>query len=641
MIAWLKEHCFSHLEKEKQKNNLLLFVIAVTYSLADCNVLLNHPFVSPAHLIFFAVSMLIFITGYVLNRIEALVYKFKYIMMTLLLLHAMSQVVLFNELPAVYQVLYFYLAITLIYLNGGLTLYVGVVSLLFTLSAGILFKDGYFPYLDRQTLNIPLGILAETTVVLWASTKIGTSFSRIMETKERLGRLLQDNETQLRIIEKQNKTLKTYIFQVEALAREEERIRALEENRRLIEELASTFLLDDRSEVGQSGKDAAIRFQQRLEPYIKRLMRSENDTLRFSLNRIQEQIAEFEEATGTKVEWRIEGEQSELSMERGAILQRAVSDFLIQATMYRHATLLEIVITFQPDHLLVTMTDNGDESDDVNRESALSPLVDKVKEIRGELEWKTFRGKGSVLTIKLPNDTRGERKISVIVADPDPFIRESIGLILGKENDIEVVSTLNSGREVLDCCERLNPDVVLMELELPDLNGIETAKQLKSKDPNAKVIILTRLHEIGSVAEAIEAGVDAYLLKSTNPQGLGASIRYMMDGGTLLSRQTTALLANQAMRNHQLETIEKKYISQAITQEYGLKEKEVEILGLLAQGSKYKQIANALFLSEGTVRNYLSVIYAKLNVEDRYEAVDKAVRLGIVSTNEQAGYDEV
>jgi len=641
MFLWVKERCFSHLEKESQKNNLLLFVVLVTYGLAEFNVLLNHAFLDGKHLAFLAASGTIFAAGCVLNRVAALRSRFKYIMMTLLSVHAMGQIVLFHELPAVYQVLYFTLALTLIYLNGTLTVYVGAIAFLFTLTIGWM-PGAYVPYLEPRTLNIPLGILAETAVVLWAATKIGTRFASILETKERLGRLLAENETQLRIIEKQNRTLETYAFQVEALAREEERSKSFEERRALLKELQSELFADmqeggEREDESWKPKDEiAAKLQRTIERYMARFPQSEADVTPFKIGRLEEQIREFGETAGVPVDWNIEGRPKEMTAAQGSIFMRAAQDFLIHSTMYRHATLIEAVLSFQTEQIVLTMTDNGDGAMNENGKEIFAHLSERAIEAEGHVEVQSFRGKGAVLSVRLPHAIRKKRKISVVVADPDPFIRESIGLFLGKEEDIELSASFSRGEEVVDYCERQAPDVVVTELDLPDRSGIDATRQLKAKSASIKVVILTHRHEVGSVAEAVESGADAYLLKSADPRGLAASIRYMMVGGTLLSRQTTTLLASQALHHHKLQHIEKRYMSQTVAQEYGLKDRELEILELLAKGKKYKEIAMALYLTEGTVRNYLSAIYAKLNVEDRNQAVEKAIRLGIAAPREAA-----
>jgi len=635
MLTWMKERCFSHLEKESQKNNLLLFVIFTTYSFAECNVLLNHAFLSPPHLVFLTMSALILGTGLLLNRIRSLISPFKYIIMTLLLLHAICQIILFKDLPAVYQVLYFNLALTLIYLDGRLTLYVGLSSLLFTLAAGFLYHNAYFPYLGLETLNIPLGILAETTIVLWAATKIGTSFSLILETKEKLGRLLKENETQLRIIEKQNKTLETYAFQAGSLASKEERLRSETEVRKLLAELASDLLADIRT---ASLDDVERRVQGTLCFYTNRLSTSTTWVEPFDLDSLKEQVTGYEATTGIRSAWTVEGDPRDIAASLGAILIRAVQDFYIYAAMYRGATTLETVVSFRSEHIALTLADDGDAVDDRGWKEAVGHLSEKVKEAHGSVELASYPGKGTVLTVKLPYEAHADRKITVAIVDPDPFIREVIELILGKETDIDVIASLANGDEAIQFCKERAPDFVVMDIELPHSNGIEVARWIKANGKHTKVVILTYRHEVGCVAEAIAAGADAYLLKSTGSRGLATSIRHLREGGTLLSRQTTDLLVNQALRNDQLETIERRYISQAVTREYGLKEKEVEILELLAQGRKYKEIASALYLTEGTVRNYLSGIYAKLNVEDRAQAAEKAIRLGIVQGNNyQAG----
>lgn len=638
LLNWIKNHCFRHLEREKHRNHLLLFVVGLTYALAEANVLINHEPLSREHLIFFGASASIFSLGLVLNRIERLEGAFKYIMMTLLLLHAMNQAVLFRELPAVYQVFYFNLALTLIYLNGRLTLYVGAISLLFTAVAGAAFHRTGFHYLEPSTINIPIGILAETTLVLWASSKIGTSYAIIVETKDRLARLLRENETQLRIIERQNKVLETYARQVETLAKREERGRIGASLRQELKQLARAAR-EKQGEPGQESlENAAVRIWKDIDDVVERLAGVEEgfvsqDGLEAEL---RERAVGFQETTGMEVAVRAEGEPYALPRSHNVTLLRALQDFMIGAAMDRQASDVEAALEYRSGVVRLTLTDNGGKPGEGRMEAA-EPLHKKCTELNGTFDIKSFRGKGSVWDITLPVPQERANRIAVLLVDPDPFVRESVALILGEEDDIVIAGALDGGPEAVDYCRRERPDVVLMEVNLPGMDGIEVMRSIKTANPGIQIILFTHRHEVGIVAEAVEAGADAYLLKSMNPRNLAASVRHLMDGGTLLSRQTTAMLASQVLRGAQLERLERKYVSQAVMKEYGLKEKELQILELLAKGKKYREIASSLFLSEGTVRNYLSGIYAKLNAEDRDQAVEKAVRLGLVPHQEQAG----
>lgn len=150
-----------------------------------------------------------------------------------------------------------------------------------------------------------------------------------------------------------------------------------------------------------------------------------------------------------------------------------------------------------------------------------------------------------------------------------------------------------------------------MDIHMPEMDGLEATRQLKEKWPEIRVIIITTFEEITYAAEALRLGAEGYLLKALHPKELAATIRLVYGGGTMISQE----VAQQLFQDQQLDTS---------LNPYDLTERELEVLQELTEGLRNKQIAQKLHLSEGTVRNYISAIYLKLQVGDRDEAVEKS-----------------
>ncbi|WP_157771225.1 response regulator transcription factor, partial [Paenibacillus sonchi] len=197
-----------------------------------------------------------------------------------------------------------------------------------------------------------------------------------------------------------------------------------------------------------------------------------------------------------------------------------------------------------------------------------------------------------------------------LLADDQPLVRESLRLLLGEEKDFRL-RTAASGKQALEQCAAEQPDIVLMDIHMPEMDGLEATRQLKEKWPEVRVIIITTFEEITYAAEALRLGAEGYLLKTLHPKELAATIRLIYGGGTMISQE----VAQQLFQDQQLE---------APLNQYDLTERELEVLQELTEGLRNKQIAQKLHLSEGTVRNYISAIYLKLQVGDRDEAVEKS-----------------
>nr|WP_134687438.1 DUF4077 domain-containing protein [Brevibacillus migulae] len=180
MFNWIKANFLSNLGSDHGKNKLLLLIFFIVYGYGELNVLKNLPFASTPNLIFFSSAVVIFITGMIIYRIRALESSFKYIMTGLNIVYTIVQLWIFNVLPPVFEVIYFTLAISLIYLNGRLIWFTGLTLWIFTHLGYSYWHDIFFPSRPAEIANVSTGLILQTTVILWAATQIGHFLSKLM-----------------------------------------------------------------------------------------------------------------------------------------------------------------------------------------------------------------------------------------------------------------------------------------------------------------------------------------------------------------------------------------------------------------------------------------------------------------------------
>lgn len=210
----------------------------------------------------------------------------------------------------------------------------------------------------------------------------------------------------------------------------------------------------------------------------------------------------------------------------------------------------------------------------------------------------------------------------VLIADDQELIREGLEDLLEPVETISVIGSAENGREAMALAAELEPDVILMDIRMPVLDGVEAAKQIKINRPNIKVIMFTTFKDIEYVTEALSFGAEGYLLKAIDPEDLIAAIHLISHGGTLISKEIAQLL---------ITNIHSSKTADANTQSsYSLSPREIEVLALVAEGLNNQEIASELFLSQGTVKNYISAIYSKLETSDRIKAANKAKREGLI-----------
>jgi DNA-binding NarL/FixJ family response regulator len=211
--------------------------------------------------------------------------------------------------------------------------------------------------------------------------------------------------------------------------------------------------------------------------------------------------------------------------------------------------------------------------------------------------------------------------IRVLIVDDHEIVREGLQTLLGEEADFEVVGTAGDGEVAVRLAETVKPDVIVMDLVMPGLGGIEATRRILSHNPKARVLVLTTFADDQRVREAIQAGATGYLLKDVLKADLLRALRDAAAGRPSLHPEVQQHL----MR----EVAAKTSSAQEIAPHIHLTEREVGILRLLAEGRSNKEIAAALYLTEGTVKGYVSTIFDKLGVEDRTQAALYAVRHGL------------
>ena len=210
--------------------------------------------------------------------------------------------------------------------------------------------------------------------------------------------------------------------------------------------------------------------------------------------------------------------------------------------------------------------------------------------------------------------------MKVIICDDQAIVRDGLEMLLKLEPDIKVVGTAEDGASAVEMVEKEKPDLVLMDLKMPVMNGVEATRQIRTKYPDVKVLVLTTYDDDEWVFDAIKAGASGYLLKDTPRDEVVKAIRGTATGKTFLDPSIAGKVLKQAS-THQTQP------ASLITGK--LTEREKEILRLIARGLSNTDIADRLFLSEGTVRNHVSAILAKLGVSDRTQAAVIAIQHGL------------
>ena len=208
--------------------------------------------------------------------------------------------------------------------------------------------------------------------------------------------------------------------------------------------------------------------------------------------------------------------------------------------------------------------------------------------------------------------TNGKKEqIRILIADDHSVVREGLVSLVKRKPDMTVVGEASNGREAVDLWKEHRPDVTLLDLRMPELDGVGAIKELRQLDENARIVVLTTFDGDEDIYRAIKAGAKGYLLKDVAREALMESIRKVHAGETCMPPALAAKLAERVSGE-------------------ALSAREIEVLQRIAAGKSNKQIAAELFISEGTVKSHVKSIFSKLDVVSRTEAVATATRRGLI-----------
>ncbi|MBP2241970.1 two-component system response regulator DegU [Cytobacillus eiseniae] len=221
----------------------------------------------------------------------------------------------------------------------------------------------------------------------------------------------------------------------------------------------------------------------------------------------------------------------------------------------------------------------------------------------------------------------------IVIIDDHQLFREGVKRILDFEKSFEVVAEGDDGSEAVSIVEQYHPDVIIMDINMPNINGVEATRQLIEKYPESKVIILSIHDDENYVSHALKTGASGYLLKEMDADALVEAVKVVADGGSYLHPKVTHNLVNEYRRLAAEEANQgQSYIPQMEIRRplHLLTRRECEVLQLLADGKSNRGIGEAIFISEKTVKNHVSNILQKMNVNDRTQAVVVAIKNGWV-----------
>lgn len=216
--------------------------------------------------------------------------------------------------------------------------------------------------------------------------------------------------------------------------------------------------------------------------------------------------------------------------------------------------------------------------------------------------------------------------MKVIICDDQALVREGLEMLLNLDQDIEVVATAENGFDALKLVEQHTPHLVLMDLKMPVMNGIEATREIRRKHPQVKVLVLTTYDHDDWLFDAIRAGASGYLLKDAKREEIIRAIKGTLDGKTYLDPK----IAGKVMDN---VNSDRKIVSSRLRE--ALTDREWDVLSEVAKGFTNSEIAERLHLSEGTIRNHVSAILTKLNLTDRTQAAILAVKHGLDAKQEE------
>ncbi|MBW8348003.1 hybrid sensor histidine kinase/response regulator transcription factor [Bacillus sp. IITD106] len=447
--------------------------------------------------------------------------------------------------------------------------------------------------------------------------------------------LLVTNHKQGLIIRKQNSVLEQYVHQVEQLTLLEERNRLSRELHDTVGHTFTTMIMGMESIRSSLAEDKVGRklnvllntARDGLKDMRKLVHQLDPSTMDLSLIQYVKQLVDkFMESTDISVKFRCFGDEYSLSKEVKLTIIRCIQEALTNAVRHGRASEIKVSLYFDSLELRLQVEDNGvlEREQKFELGFGLNAMKERLQALQGNLSIHTDSMEETVIICTIPRNSEDNTEtIKVILVDDQPSILDGLKTTLESHSQLQIVGIAESGEDVIALCSQTQPDIVLMDVNMPNMSGIEAMEAIKEKNSMIKVVILSSFENVDQAVEALQKGANGYLLKSIQPKELIETLHFIHRGDTVIYHE----IANQVFEDLRERNVSDEGHGK---NDYGLTSREIEIIHYLAKGMRYKAIAARLFLSEGTVRNYASEMYAKLGVSNRDQAIEKCSAEGLI-----------
>jgi len=444
--------------------------------------------------------------------------------------------------------------------------------------------------------------------------------------------LLIINHKQNEVIRKQNAVLEQYMSQIERITLAEERNRLSSELHDTVGHAYTSIIMgmetlrtDLATEMGVQRLDSLLEMGRKSIEDVRGYLHQMDPQCQSPslIQSLQNLGAEFQEHAQVDVSFRTFGEEYQLSRQAKIAFIRCLQESLTNAVRHGQGTEIIVSLQFEQQYTRLEVQDNGRGNVEWQEGFGMNTMKERAMNLQGQLSVYTKPEEGMLVTCTIPRQTEiKDGLIRLLIVDDQPFVRESLSTLLDRYEDINVVGLAEDGDQAIDLCGRLQPHVVLMDLDMQQMDGVEATKKIKQQWPHIRVLIFTTFQDTKQALDSLRNGADGFLLKSIETLELANTIRLIHGGGTLIDQGMSHKIFEQF--DEQNETPQSKATA------YELTAREIEILQLVAKGLRYNTIASRLYLSNGTVRNYASSAYTKLGVRNKEEAVQKALEIGII-----------
>ena len=444
--------------------------------------------------------------------------------------------------------------------------------------------------------------------------------------------LLIINHKQNEVIRKQNAVLEQYMSQIERITLAEERNRLSSELHDTVGHAYTSIIMgmetlrtDLATEMGVQRLDSLLEMGRKSIEDVRGYLHQMDPQCQSPslIQSLQNLGAEFQEHAQVDVSFRTFGDEYQLSRQAKIAFIRCLQESLTNAVRHGQGTEIIVSLQFEQQYTRLEVQDNGRGNVEWQEGFGMNTMKERAMNLQGQLSVYTKPEEGMLVTCTIPRQTEiKDGLIRLLIVDDQPFVRESLSTLLDRYEDINVVGLAEDGDQAIDLCGRLQPHVVLMDLDMQQMDGVEATKKIKQQWPHIRVLIFTTFQDTKQALDSLRNGADGFLLKSIETLELANTIRLIHSGGTLIDQGMSHKIFEQF--DEQNETPQSKATA------YELTAREIEILQLVAKGLRYNTIASRLYLSNGTVRNYASSAYTKLGVRNKEEAVQKALEIGII-----------